>query len=84
MIQYSPKKWRTWLPSAELWYNSNFHTALDCSPFKALYGYDANVGMLLPVHAHSDSAAVTAAQDRDNQLAVIKQRLAAAQNRMKV
>lgn len=33
-----PRKWKAWLPMAELWYNSSFHSSLGCSPFKALYG----------------------------------------------
>lgn len=40
-IYDNPNKWRQWLPLAEFWYNSSYHTAIGCSPFKALYGYDS-------------------------------------------
>lgn len=36
-----PKKWFSWLALAEFWYNTSHHTAIGCSPFRALYGYDA-------------------------------------------
>jgi transposase InsO family protein len=34
-----PKKWAKWVPMAEWWYNTNFHTAIKTTPFEALYGY---------------------------------------------
>ncbi|GMJ00625.1 hypothetical protein HRI_003731700 [Hibiscus trionum] len=37
-----PHTWATWLPQAEWWYNSNFHTALGLTPFEAFYGYKPN------------------------------------------
>ena len=43
----SPKKWHSWLALAELLYNSSFHSALQCSPFMALYGYEP--GLVHPV-----------------------------------
>jgi hypothetical protein len=32
-------KWLKWLPLAEWWYNTSFHTAIKMTPFMALYGY---------------------------------------------
>ena len=32
-------QWVNWLPLAEWWYNTSFHTAAKMTPFMALYGY---------------------------------------------
>ena len=34
-----PQSWVDWLPLAEFWFNTNFHTSLKLTPFEALYGY---------------------------------------------
>jgi hypothetical protein len=34
-----PSKWSSWLPLAELWYNTSPHSAVGRSLFEALYGY---------------------------------------------
>jgi hypothetical protein len=39
-VHATPTKWKKWLPLAEFWYNTTFHSALGCTPFKVLYGYD--------------------------------------------
>lgn len=39
MCSSSPKQWAKWLPMAEWWYNTNYHTAIGMTPFEALYGY---------------------------------------------
>jgi hypothetical protein len=37
MTFLAPTKWSDWLPLAEWWYNSSYHTAIKTSPFQALY-----------------------------------------------
>ncbi|GKB96109.1 retrotransposable element Tf2 [Tanacetum coccineum] len=33
-----PKEWTQWLSLAEYWYNTNFHTSIQTTPYEALYG----------------------------------------------
>ncbi|GKE00390.1 ty3-gypsy retrotransposon protein [Tanacetum coccineum] len=33
-----PKEWTLWLPMAEFWYNTNFHSAINTTPFQMVYG----------------------------------------------
>jgi hypothetical protein len=39
MAFLAPKKWSSWLPMAEWWYNTSYHTSLKCAPFEALHRY---------------------------------------------
>jgi hypothetical protein len=36
---FKPSLWVEWLPLAEYWFSSNYHTSTKLSPFEALYGY---------------------------------------------
>ncbi|GKB74313.1 reverse transcriptase, partial [Tanacetum coccineum] len=33
-----PKEWSKWFSLAEYWYNTNFHTAIQTTPYEAVYG----------------------------------------------
>ena len=39
MITERPYNWSKWLSLAKHWYNTNFHSAIQISPFEVLYGY---------------------------------------------
>lgn len=45
-VHDTPRRWKRWLPMAEFSYNSSHHSAIGCSPFKALYGVEPNFGAL--------------------------------------
>lgn len=34
----APKEWMKWLSLAEFWYNSNFHSAIQTTPYEVVYG----------------------------------------------
>jgi len=59
---------------AQLWYNS-FHSALGCSPFKALYGYGPNLGATPQPTGDTPQAVTEVIADREAHLQLLKKRL---------
>lgn len=56
---------------------------LGCPPFKALYGYEARFGAIPVLEQASQPELIEVLKEREAHLILLKQRLAAAQNRMK-
>jgi hypothetical protein len=83
-VHDEPRQWRKWLPLAEFWYNSTYHSALGCTPFKALYGCEPNLGAMPMLEEDDMSEATVILRDRQLQLDRLKIHLASAQNRMKL
>jgi hypothetical protein len=79
----SPKQWRKWLPMAEFWYNSSFHTSLGCSPFKELYGIEPNFGALPNLSSVDDASLGDVPVERQVYLDLLREHLLRAQVRMK-
>jgi predicted amidophosphoribosyltransferase len=83
MVQSCPTKWAQWIPLAEFWYNSTYHSAHGLTPFQALYGHKPrHFGITL-----DDTCTVHDLkqwlEDRQSMLEHIQQNLQRAQNRMK-
>jgi hypothetical protein len=38
MTWQRPKEWSTWLPLAEWWYNTTYHSAIQATPYEVVYG----------------------------------------------
>jgi hypothetical protein len=79
-----PAKWKRWLPLAEFWYNSSYHTTLGCSPFKVLYGYDPVFAAAPVLSEAKDQSVHDLLMERQQCSEILKSRLAAAQNQMKI
>jgi hypothetical protein len=83
MKPLKPKKWATWLPLAEWWYNTSYHTALKLSPFQALYGYPPPMLSEFSIPSNADTDATEFISDRQQLLTKLKENLAQALARMK-
>ncbi|GKV48666.1 hypothetical protein SLEP1_g55467 [Rubroshorea leprosula] len=75
-----PTEWSKWLPLAEWWYNTNFHTATQISPFEVLYGFPPPLHIVY-VPGDSDVAAVD--QSLQAREAMLKKGNKFASHRMK-
>jgi hypothetical protein len=78
-----PKKWCDWLPAAEFWYNSSHHTAINMSPFEALYEYAPPLLTELPALENLSTEAQTTLADKEQMISILQRNLAKAQKKMK-
>jgi hypothetical protein len=83
-VHAQPSKWKNWLPLAEFWYNTTYHTSLACSPFKVLYGYDPPFAAAphIPSDAIVDVAQLL--EERAQFTLMLREQLAVAENRNKL
>jgi hypothetical protein len=82
MVHSCPKKWAAWLPLAEYWYNTSFHSALGRTPFEVLYGYPPRT-LGISVNDCASADLETWLKERATMVDVIRQHLLRAQQRMK-
>jgi hypothetical protein len=82
MTFLEPKKWISWLPLAEYWYNTNYHTTLKSTPFEALYGYAPPLISEIMVPG-PESEALDFLVQKQQMIARLKDNLSQAQARTK-
>jgi hypothetical protein len=83
MVFQEPKQWAKWIPMAEWWYNTSYHSSLKMTPFEALYQYTPDMigeSTLTPAMCPESRNLV---MERDKHLEQLKQNLLQAQHRMK-
>lgn len=82
MAGTQPKKWATWLPLAEWWYNTNYHTATGMTPYQALYGVPlTHYGIEWVTTTNEEVTELL--RDHSTTIGLLKGKLKKAQERMK-
>jgi len=82
-VHACPKQWSKWLPLAEFWYNSNYHSALGHTPLEVLYGHQPRHFGIGTPSACSVPELDQWLKDRELLTRLIHQQLTQAQQRMK-
>lgn len=78
-----PKQWHKYLAWAEFWYNSSFHTSLNTTPFKMVYGRDPPSLLWFEDGSTTNSELEDMLRSRDAILKDAKAHLIKAQEQMK-
>ena len=82
MCGEKPKEWLQWLPMAEFWYNTNFHTAIQTTPYEVMYGQSPPVHVpYVPGDSRVEKVDRTM-QAREQAVQMLKFHLKRAQDRM--
>ncbi|CAM8924470.1 unnamed protein product [Rhodiola kirilowii] len=83
MTSEVPHTWSKWLPLAEWWYNTTFHTAAQSTPYEIIYGQPPPIH--LPYLPGESSCLIVdrSMQKREELITMLKFHLLRAQNRMK-
>jgi hypothetical protein len=82
-VHATPTKWARWLPLAEYWYNTNYHSALGKSLFQVLHGYQPRHLGIGNLQADTPTKLASWLDRRQEDAALVKQHLMRAQQRMK-
>ena len=82
MTGTSPTRWVQWLPLAEWWYNTNYHTTTKSTPYEILYGYPPPLHIpYFPKDSHVDVVDSFLCK-REQILHAVKKNLQNARHRM--
>uniref|UniRef100_A0A0A9AFY1 Integrase catalytic domain-containing protein n=1 Tax=Arundo donax TaxID=35708 RepID=A0A0A9AFY1_ARUDO len=82
-VHSCPGNWFHWLPLAEYWYNTSYHTSLGSTPFEVLYGRKPRDLGVLPLQDSTVSDLSSWLKERNIIQNLLQQQLARAQHRQK-
>ncbi|GJS00216.1 retrotransposon-related protein [Tanacetum coccineum] len=78
-----PNDWVNWLPLAEYWYNTSFHTATKHTPFEIVYGQKPPLHLPYLPGESKVEALDRRLQAREETIQQLKENLSRSKNRMK-
>ncbi|KAJ7960249.1 Ty3/gypsy retrotransposon protein [Quillaja saponaria] len=84
MTGEQPKEWVRWLPLAEYWYNTNFHSAIQTTPYQVLYGQKPPMHIPYLVGSTAVETVDRSLNAREEAIKVLKFHMERAQNRMRM
>ncbi|PNX92266.1 retrotransposon-related protein [Trifolium pratense] len=82
MCSEKPTSWSQWIPMAEYWYNSNFHSAIQTTPYEVVYGQPPPIHLPYLPGASSSVTVDGSLLAREEAIKLLKFHLLRAQNRM--
>lgn len=71
MCGNAPKQWSTWLPLAEWWFNTTFHTTLNNSPYHVVYGVEPYQLLIPPTGSTNLTSVEELLKGKEEQLEVL-------------
>ncbi|CAM8888386.1 unnamed protein product [Rhodiola kirilowii] len=83
IIVEAPHTWSKWLPLAEWWYNTTFHSAIRSTPYEIVYGQPPPIHLPYLPGESSCILVDRSLQKREEVISLQKFHLLRAQNRMK-
>lgn len=83
MCSDKPMEWIKWLPLAEYWYNTSYHSTIETTPFEVVYGHPPPIHLpYLPGESNLE-AVDRSLLAREQTIKLLKHHMARAQNKMK-
>lgn len=83
MCGNQPKDWCLWLPLAEWWYNTHYHSSTQLTPYNIVYNQPPPLHLPYLAGDSSVETVDRSMQKRENMIKELKGHLEKAQNRMK-
>lgn len=78
-----PLLWPSYLPLAEWWYNTTYHTGIRCTPFEVLYGQKPPIHLPYLVGEAANEMVDRSLEAREAIIELLKFHISRAQQRMK-
>ncbi|GJV10940.1 retrotransposon-related protein [Tanacetum coccineum] len=83
MTGEKPKEWTHWISLAEYWYNTNFHTSINTTPFEIVYGQAPTFHIPYVLGTSNVDQVDRTLAAREDAFSMLKIHLRRAQDRMK-